>query len=56
MIMDPHAINNPKDGLYIINLDGDGKCIQIEPHESSLASKSIFFYDKPWMAYIPKTN
>jgi len=57
MIMDPHAINNPRDGLYIISLDANGKRIQIEPNNLILASNSIYFSDnKPWMVYIPKTN
>ncbi len=57
MIMDPHAINNPRDGLYIISLDANGKRIQIEANNLILASNSIYFSDnKPWMVYIPKTN
>ena len=57
MIMDPRAINNPRDGLYIISLDANGKRIQIEPNNLILASNSIYFSDnKPWMVYIPKTN
>ena len=57
MIMDPHAINNPRDGLYIISLDANGKRIQIEPNNLILASNSIYFSDnKPWMVYIPKNK
>ena len=57
MIMDPHASNNPEDGLYIITLDENGEFKQIEPEKLILASRSIYFsYNKPWMVYITKTN
>ena len=57
IIMDPHAIKNPLDGLYIITLDVNGRFIQIEPNNHILVSGSIYFsYNKTWMAYIPKTN
>ena len=57
MIMDPHAVNEPEKGLYIITLDEIGKFKQIEPEKLVLASGSIVFSNnKPWMIYIPKTN
>ena len=57
MIMDPHASNNPEDGLYIITLDENGEFKQIEPEKLILASHSIYFSNnKPWMVYITKTK
>ena len=56
MIMDPHAISEPEEGLYIITLDEKGEFGRIEPEKLVLASPSIYFIEKPWMAYIPKTN
>ena len=55
--MDPHAVKSPMDGLYIITLGEDGRFIQIEPNKHTLVSAYIYFSkNKPWMAYIPKTN
>ena len=56
MIMDPHARSEPEEGLYIITLDEKGEFGRIEPEKLVLASPSIYFIEKPWMAYIPKTN
>ena len=57
IIMDPHAVKIPIDGLYIITLDAYGRFIQIEPNKHILVSAYIYFSkNKPWIAYIPKTN
>lgn len=57
IIMDPHTYDKPEKGLYIIVLNKDGEFYNIIPFEHVLASKSVFFdRNKPWMAYIPKTN
>jgi len=57
MIMDPHAVSEPEQGLYIITLDEKGEFKQKEPAQLILASLSVYFCDnKPWMVYIPKTN
>ena len=56
MIMDPHAGSEPEEGLYIITLDEKGEFSRIEPEKLVLASHSIYFVGKPWMAYVPKTN
>ena len=55
LIMDPHAVENPKEGIYIIVLDNEGRQINIIPDKKVLASLAIVFsQNKPWMAYFPK--
>ena len=55
--MDPHAINKPEIGIYIITLDENGEFININPFEHVLASEAIMFSNKkPWMVYFPKSN
>lgn len=56
MIMDPHDSGSAGKGLYIITLDKNGEFVQKEPEELILASGSIYFKEKPWMVYIPKTE
>ena len=55
LIMDPHAVDKPETGLYIIILNDSGDCLQIIPNKHVLASLAVSFsYNKPWMAYFPK--
>lgn len=55
IIMDPHAVDYPEIGLYIIVLNKEGEFLEVIPNEHVLCSKSVFFSNnKPWMAYIPK--
>ena len=55
LIMDPHAIDKPETGLYIIILNDSGDCLQIIPNKHVLASLAVSFsHNKPWMAYFPK--
>lgn len=57
IFMDPHAINKPEIGIYIITLDENGEFININPFEHVLASEAIMFSNKkPWMVYFPKSN
>ena len=53
LIMDPHCVEKPEDGLYIIILDGEGNQLGTIPDEVKLASMSIFFNQKNWMVFIP---
>ena len=56
IIMDPHVVDNPANGLYIVVLNEQGESLDVIP-QHVLVSKGVFFNDnKPWMAYIPKTN
>ena len=56
IIMDPHAINDPKIGLYIVKLNStNGDFIEIIPNNHVCASVSVHFSDKkPWMIYVPE--
>lgn len=57
IIMDPHVIGNPQNGLYIICLNENGDFINMIPFKHVHCSRSVHFEPtKPWMAYIPKTN
>ena len=52
LIMDPHTIDHPEFGLYIVILNNKGRQVGVLPNQS-LCSKSVDFSVKPWMAYIP---
>ena len=52
IIMDPHTVDNPEYGLYIVILNNKGRQVGVLPNQS-LCSKSVDFSVKPWMAYIP---
>lgn len=54
IIMDPHTVEYPENGLYIIKLNEEGGFLEVIPNEHVLCSRSVKFSDnKPWMAYIP---
>ena len=55
--MDPHAVDYPEIGLYIIVLNEEGEFLEVIPNEHVLCSRSVYFFNnKSWMAYIPKIN
>ena len=55
--MDPHTVDYPENGLYIIKLNEKGSFLEITPNKHVLCSRSVkFSNNKPWMAYIPKIN
>jgi hypothetical protein len=57
IIMDPHVVGDPKNGLYIIVLNEQGEFFEIKPFEHVYCSRAVYFnYNKPWMAYIPETK
>ena len=57
IIMDPHTVDYPEIGLYIVVLNKEGENIEIIPNEHVLCTRSVqFSNNKPWMAYIPKIN
>lgn len=57
IIMDPHAVNEPEKGLYIVILDSiEGNLIELIPNKHVCASAAVHFSDnKPWMVYVPKS-
>ena len=57
IIMDPHTVDYPEIGLYIIILNKEGDRIEIIPKEQVLCSRAVqFSNNKPWMVYIPKIS
>ena len=55
LIMDPHGAENYEKGLYITVITEEGITFDIKP-EKAFVSLGIFFINKKWMAYFPKTN
>ena len=56
IIMDPHTVNKPEIGIYIVILNStNGNFIELVPNNQVCASASVHFSNKkPWMIYVPK--
>ena len=55
IIMDPHAVNKPEIGIYIVILNStNGDFIELIPNNHVCASACVHFSNKkPWMIYVP---